>query len=223
MKILLIEEELLLAVSIKSLLVTKGFGVDIVYDGKSGIESAMQGIYDLLIVDVAVPGMDNCKVVKTVREKHTSLPIMMLASEADMENRIAGLTAGADYYLSKPFDSRELMACINSIFRRQNSQTDILEFGNTRLDLATCMLICGEKSIRLSSREYDMMRFLLQSQDRVIPKEMILAHVWGMESNAVDNHVEVYAGFLRKKLASIGSNFRITAIRRLGYYLEMVE
>ena len=98
---------------------------------------------------------------------------------------------------------------------------DELTFGNTALDLESCNLICGEKSLRLSAREFDVMRFLLQSSDRILPKEMILARVWGYDSNAVENHVEVYIGFLRKKLKAIGSNVRIEAIRRLGYHLEV--
>ena len=132
-----------------------------------------------------------------------------------------GLNAGADYYLTKPFDSRELMACINALLRRQGNQVDELTFGNTALDLASCMLVCGEKSQRLSAREFDVMRFLMQNQGRNLSKEMILARVWGYDSNAVENHVEVYVGFLRKKLGSIGSNVRIVAIRRLGYHLEV--
>ena len=98
-----------------------------------------------------------------------------------------------------------------------------LKFGNTSLDLESCLLICGEKSVRLSAREFDVMRFLLQAGDRVLSKEIILSRIWGFESNAVDNHVEVYVGFLRKKLASIGSNVKIVALRRLGYHLEVDE
>ena len=134
-----------------------------------------------------------------------------------------GLNAGADYYLTKPFDSRELMACINALLRRQGNQVDELTFGNTALDLASCMLVCGEKSQRLSAREFDVMRFLMQNQGRNLSKEMILARVWGYDSNAVENHVEVYVGLLRKKLNHIGSNIRIEAKRRLGYIVEAVE
>ena len=132
-----------------------------------------------------------------------------------------GLNAGADYYLTKPFDTRELLACINALLRRQGKQVDELVYGNISLDLNTCNLVCGEKSVRLSAREFDVMRFLLQAQDRIVSKEMILAKVWGYDSNAVENHVEVYVGFLRKKLKSIGANVRIETIRRLGYHMEV--
>jgi DNA-binding response OmpR family regulator len=134
---------------------------------------------------------------------------------------VEGLNAGADYYLTKPFDTRELLACIHALLRRQGSEVNELSFGNTLLDLASGMLICGEERVRLSAREFDVMRLLLQSQERNLSKETILARVWGYDSNAVENHVEVYVGFLRKKLASIGSNVHIAAIRRLGYHLEV--
>jgi DNA-binding response OmpR family regulator len=147
----------------------------------------------------------------------------MLTAKSAVEDRILGLNAGADYYLTKPFDTRELLACINALLRRQDRQVDELVFGNTALDLDTCMLVCSGKSQRLSAKEFDVMRLLLQAQDRVVAKETILARVWGYDSNAVENHVEVYVGFLRKKLKAIGSNVRIEAIRRLGYHLEVAE
>ena len=221
MKILIIEDEKLLADSLKAILEKKGFDVEAVYDGLAGKEYAELGIYDLLILDVMMPGMDGYQVARRVRANRCTTPILMLTAKSSVEDRIEGLNAGADYYLTKPFDTRELLACINALLRRQGKQVDELTFGNTSLDLETCMLICGEKSVRLSAREFDVMRFLLQAQDRILSKEMILAKVWGYDSNAVENHVEVYVGFLRKKLKAIGSNVCIEAIRRLGYHLEV--
>ena len=223
MKILIIEDEKLLAESLKTLLEGKGFSVEVALDGITGAEYAELGVYDLLILDVMMPGLNGYEVARKVRSQRVSTPILMLTARSSVEDRIEGLNAGADYYLSKPFDTRELLACIHTLLRRQGKQVDELRFGNTALDLATSTLICGDKSIRLSAREFDVMRFLLQSRDRILPKEMILARVWGYDSNAVENHVEVYVGFLRKKLKSIGSNVRIEAIRRLGYHLEVED
>lgn len=223
MKILLIEDEKLLSDSLKALLTAKGFDVEAVYDGETGAEYALLGIYDLLILDVMMPGMDGYQVARQVRSRRCSVPILMLTARSGVTDRIEGLNAGADYYLTKPFDSRELLACINALLRRQGEQVDQLVFGNTELDLSTGILHCGEKSIRLSAKEFDIMRFLLQSGSRNLSKEVLLSRVWGFESNAVDNHVEVYVGFLRKKLRSIGSNIRIEAVRRLGYHLEVGE
>lgn len=221
MKILLVEDEKRLSDSLKTLLTAKGFQVEAVYDGETGAEYALLGIYDLLILDVMMPGMDGYQVARMVRQKRCSTPILMLTAKASVEDRIMGLNAGADYYLTKPFDTRELLACINVLLRRQGKQVDELVYGNVSLDLSTCNLVCGEKAVRLSAREFDVMRFLLQAQDRIVSKETILAKVWGYDSNAVENHVEVYVGFLRKKLKSIGANVRIEAIRRLGYHLEV--
>ena len=221
MKVLIIEDEKLLADSLKALLESKGFEVEAVYDGESGAEYAELGIYDLLILDVMMSGMDGYQVARHVRAKRCATPILMLTAKSGLEDRIEGLNAGADYYLTKPFDSRELLACINALLRRQGNQVDELMCGNTALELATGMLVCGEKRLRLSAREFDVMRLLMQSRSQIVPKEVILAKVWGFDSNAVENHVEVYVGFLRKKLQSIGSNVKIQAIRRLGYHLEV--
>ena len=223
MKILIIEDEKMLADSIKTMLESRGFQAEAVYDGETGADYAELGIYDLLILDVMMPKMDGYQVARKVRAQRCGTPILMLTARSSLEDRIEGLNAGAHYYLTKPFDMRELMACINALLRRQGNQVDELKFGNTSLDLATSMLICGEKSVRLSAREFDVMRLLLQYKGNNLSKEIILAKVWGYDSNAVENHVEVYVGFLRKKLRSIGSNIRIEALRRMGYHLEVGE
>lgn len=220
MKILLIEDEKLLADSLKTLLTSKGFQVEAVYDGETGAEYAELGIYDLLILDVMMPGLNGYEVARRVRANRCAVPILMLTAKSDLMDRIEGLNAGADYYLTKPFDTRELLACINALLRRQGAQVDTLCFGNTELDLGTSILHCGQESVRLSAREFDVMRALLQAGGRITSKETLLARVWGYESNAVDNHVEVYIAFLRRKLASIGSDVSIETQRRMGYYLE---
>ena len=221
MKILIIEDEQLLAESIRAVLENNGFQVETVYDGETGLERLGAASYDLLILDVMMPGMDGYQVARKIRADRCATPILMLTAKTGLEDRIEGLNAGADYYLAKPFDARELLACINALLRRQGGQVNELTFGNTALDLTSSSLVCGDKSIRLSAREFDVMRFLLQSREQVLSKETILERVWGSDSNAVENHVEVYVGFLRKKLAAIGSNIRIEAIRRLGYHLEV--
>ena len=223
MKILVVEDEKLLALSLKKLLESKGFQVELVYNGEDGAEYALLGVYDLLILDVMMPGLNGYQVARQVRAKRCATPILMLTAKAGLEDRIEGLNAGADYYLTKPFDSRELLACINALLRRQGNQVDELAYGNTVLDLDSSTLLCGTNQVRLSAREFDVMRLLLQSQGKNLSKEAILARVWGYDSNAVENHVEVYVGFLRKKLLSIGSNLRIEAVRRLGYHLEVDE
>ena len=223
MKILIVEDEVLLANSLKTLLEKKGFTVEVAYDGETGKDYAETGVYDLLILDVMMPKLNGYDLARQVRAERCATPILMLTAKGELEDRIEGLNAGADYYLTKPFDTRELLACINALLRRQGPQVDQVTLGNTALDLGACTLICGEKRVQLSAREFDVMRILLRSQSTILSKEVILARVWGYDSDAVENHVEVYVGFLRKKLHSIGSNIRIEAVRRLGYRLEVDE
>lgn len=223
MKLLVVEDEKLLAESLKTLLEEKGYQVDTVYDGITGEEYANLNIYDLLILDVLLPGQNGYQIARKLRSHRCGTPILMLTARSELEDRVEGLDAGADYYLTKPFDSRELFACIHALLRRQGPQVNELSFGNTSLDLFSGTLFCGQKSLRLSSREFDVLRLLMQNPKRNLSKERILAHVWGYDSNAVENHVEVYVGFLRKKLAGIGSNIRIVAVRRLGYHLEVTD
>ena len=223
MKILLIEDERLLVDALTELLSFRGFQVEAVCDGEAGAEYALLGIYDLLILDVMMPGMNAYQVARQVRANRCAVPILMLTAKSDVADRIEGLNAGADYYLTKPFDTRELLACINALLRRQGVQVDNLRYGNTELELSTGILRCGERQIRLTAKEFDVMRQLLRSGERLISKEVLLARVWGYDTDAVDNHVEVYVAFLRKKLKSIGSNVSIEAVRRMGYHLEVVK
>ena len=223
MKILIVEDEVLLADSLNTFLEKKGFAVEVAYDGETGRDYAETGVYDLLILDVMMPRLNGYDLARQVRAERCATPILMLTAKGELEDRIEGLNAGADYYLTKPFDTRELLACINALLRRQGDQVDELRFGNTALDLDSGMLVCGAERVRLSAKEFDIMRFLLQSKGNNLSKEVLLARVWGFDSNAVENHVEVYVGFLRKKLASIGSNVRIEAVRRLGYHLEVAD
>ena len=223
MKILIIEDERTLADSLKVMLSSKGFEIEAVYDGESGEQYALLDIYDLVILDIMLPGQNGYQVAKNLRQKHISVPILMLTAKSDIEDKVQGLNSGADYYLTKPFDARELLACVNALLRRQGTQVNELVFGNTHLDLESAALACGENSVSLSAREFEVMRLLMTSGKKHISKENLLTKVWGYESNAVENHVEVYVGFLRKKLTSIGSNIRIEAVRRLGYHLECDE
>ncbi len=223
MKILLIEDEKLLADSLKDLLFTKGFQVDVVHDGDAGADYALLGVYDLLILDVMMPGLNGFQVARQVRSKRCNTPILMLTAKSDVMDRIEGLNAGADYYLTKPFDTRELLACINALLRRQGGQVENLTYGNTELELSTAVLRCGERAVRLTAKEFDVMRQLMTSGKNLVPKEVLLARVWGYDSSAAENHVEVYMAFLRKKLKNIQSNLRIEVVRRMGYHLEVEE
>lgn len=222
MKILIIEEDFLLADSLRSVLEGKGFDADIQSAARIQASNALPGPYDLLILDIA-PNRNCCMYIRHIRDLGFSAPILVLAEDLDSRDRSNLLNAGADLYLPKPADKAELMACVNALMRRHRPRTEVLTYGNTTLDLGTCCLICGDQRVRLSGKEFDVMRILLQSTDRVIPKEMILAQVWGLNTPAGENHVEVYVGFLRKKLTTINSDVRIMTLRRLGYHLDTAK
>lgn len=185
MRILIIEDEKLLADSLKALLEQNGFEADAACDGKTGEYYAALGIYDLLILDVMMPGRDGYEVARRLRERRMEMPILMLTARSELDDRVTGLNAGADYYLTKPFDTRELLACVNALLRRQGVHVDVLSFGNTVLDLASATLVCGAERIRLSSREFEIMRLLLRAEGNNISKETILTKVWGYDSDAV--------------------------------------
>ena len=223
MKILIIEDEKLLANSLKKLLEKNGFEVETAYDGEEGAQYAELGVYDLLILDVMMPKMDGFELARQVRSKRSGVPILMLTARSSVEDRVRGLNCGADYYLTKPFDQRELLACINALLRRNGDQVNELSFGNTMLELNYCNLVCGAERVRLSAKEFDVMRILLQAQGGNLTKEAILTRVWGFDSEASENFVEVYIRFLRKKLESIDSDIKIESVRRFGYHLEVKE
>ena len=221
MKILIVEDETLLADSLRDLLEARGFETEVVCDGESGAAYAELGVYDLVILDVMLPKLDGWQAARQIRARRCGVPILMLTARSGILDRVEGLNAGADYYLSKPFDTRELLACVNALLRRQGKQGDELCYGNTSLDLSAGTLSCEGGRVQLSAKEFGVMRQLMQARERLVSKDALLERVWGYDSNAVENHVEVYAGFLRKKLRSIGSNLRIEAVRRLGYHLEV--
>lgn len=223
MKILLIESERSLSLSIQGLLIEKGFQVQALADSDSAWDYAMLGNYDLLILDMSVPALSGNMLTRQVRASRCTIPIIMLMHKTSVDDRIEALNSGADFCLPKPVDNRELLACVNAVLRRQGTQMDNLSYGNTELDLSTCTLRCGDKKVRLTAKEFDVLRQLMRNGERIIPKETLLARVWGFDNNAVENHVEVYMAFLRKKLRSIGSNIEITAIRRMGYHLELKD
>ena len=180
MKILVVEDEQLLADSLKELLEHKGYEVDTVYDGAAGWEYASLDIYDLLILDVMIPKRNGYELANLCRQKHLGVPILMLTARSELEDRVQGLDAGADYYLTKPFDTRELLACVHALLRRQGHQVDELKFSDLMLDLSSATLFCREKQIRLTAKEFEIMRLLLCNQDKNLSKESILTKVWGM-------------------------------------------
>ena len=203
MRLLVIEDEKRLARNLAELLRRQGYTVDVSSDGVSGYDNASTDLYDLILLDAMLPGMDGFTLLRKLRAGGHAVPVLMLTARSDLSDRVQGLDCGADYYLTKPFEPEELLACVRSLLRRGGGDArtdDAITFGDLRLEPGTFQLSCGERSLRLSRREYDMLELLLRSQGRVVPKEQLLLKVWGYDSDAEDNNVEVYTSFLRRKL-----------------------
>ena len=219
MRILIVEDEVRLAATLQDLLELHGYTADVSHDGESGLDNALTGIYDLLILDVMLPKKDGFTVLAQLRQAKNATPVLMLTARSEVSDRVEGLDRGADYYLTKPFEPRELLACIRALTRRQPElrASDVLEFGDLTLDLNAFTLSCGGRSVRRSRKEFDMCELLMRNRQVVLTKETLLLKLWGYESDAEDNNVEVYISFLRKKLTHLHSQVRIKTIRMVGY------
>jgi DNA-binding response OmpR family regulator len=225
MRVLIIEDEVRLAATLQDLLELNGYTADVCNDGESGLDNALSDIYDLIILDVMLPKLDGFTLLRRLRAEENKTPVLMLTARSELSDKVRGLDYGADYYLTKPFEPKELLACIRALSRRQPElrDTNALVCGDLKLEKSTFTLYCGDRSVRLSRKEYDMMEYLILNQKLVITKETLLLKIWGYESNAEDNNAEVYVSFLRKKLEHLRSRVRIKTIRMVGYCLEVPE
>ena len=222
MRILVIEDESRLAETLADVISESNDIADISSDGVSGLDNALSGIYDAIVLDVMLPGLDGFEVLRRLRRARVSTPVLMLTARAELENRVTGLDLGADYYLTKPFENEEFSACLRSITRRRGEIVpEVIEFGDLSLNPASCELCCLDRSVKLSFKELAIMRLFILNGDRILPKETLLLKVWGYESEADDNNVEAYISFLRKKLLFLRSRVSIAVVRRVGYYLEV--
>ena len=225
MHILIVEDERALCDTIARSLRRLAYSVDCCYDGQSAAEMLAVERFDLVVLDLNLPGEDGMTVLRTLRERDRDTKVLILSARCEVADKVAGLDAGANDYLTKPFEPKELLACIRALTRRQPElrQTDALKYGDLRLEKTSFTLSCGERSVRLSRKEFDMMEMLMLNQKLVITKEKLLLKVWGYESDAEDNNVEVYISFLRKKLDHLHSQVKIRTIRMVGYCLEAPE
>ncbi len=222
MRVLIVEDEVRLAATVQDLLELNGYTADVCHDGESGLDNALTGIYDVVLLDVMLPKLDGFSVLRRLRAEGSATPVLMLTARSEVTDKVEGLDCGADYYLTKPFEPRELLACIRALTRRQPEirSTDAMEYSDLRLEKSSFTLFCGQRSVRLSRKEYDMMELLMLNRERVLTKETLLLKIWGYESDAEDNNVEVYISFLRRKLTHLHSLVRIRTIRMVGYCLE---
>ncbi len=221
MRVLIVEDELRLGEALGQIMSEQRYQTDTVSTGPDGLDYALTGQYDVIVLDVMLPGLSGFEVAKRLRAAHISTPILMLTARDEVSDKVTGLDSGSDDYMTKPFDPEELLARVRALTRRQGEVLgENLSCHDLTLNLSTRALCCGEKSIRLGFKEFEVMRLLLSKPSAVLPKEDIISRVWGLESEAEDNNVEVYVSFLRKKLAYLESDVTIRTVRKVGYYLE---
>ena len=203
MRLLIVEDEVRLADTLRQLLHRQGYTADVCYDGVSGLDNAMTGIYDLVVLDVMLPGMNGFQVAQKLRAANVSTPVLMLTAKSSLDDRVHGLDCGADYYLTKPFEPEELLACVRTLLRRGGGQLQedtALTWGDLSLERATFTLGCGGREVRLSRREYDLMELLMRNPNRVYSRETLLDAIWGYDVSSEIRTVDVHIRRLREKL-----------------------
>ena len=198
------------------------FRSDAVYNGDEGLDYSLTGVYDVIILDIMLPKLNGLEILKMIRRRKISTPVILLTAKDSVEDKILGLDSGADDYLPKPFSPDELLARLRALTRRNGDfiNENILEFSDIRLNLSTYDMGVNDNSITLTQKEFEILKYFMQRPKLVVSKDDLITKLWGFDSNVEHNNIEVYISFLRKKLAYVESNVKITTIRRVGYRLE---
>lgn len=222
MRVLIVEDETRLADALGQICTEQRYQADVVYTGTDGLAYAECGEYDVIVLDVMLPGLTGFEVVRALRQKKIAVPVLLLTARDDVRDKVTGLDCGADDYMTKPFVAEELLARLRALTRRQGEvQLETLTYHDLTLDLTCYDLTRGPKTVHLGFKEFEVLRLLMASPGQLIPKETLLTKVWGAESDAEDNNVEAYISFLRKKLYFLGSKVAIVTQRKVGYRLEV--
>lgn len=221
MKLLLVEDEKELSKAIKKVLEINKYEVEVAYNGLEALELIEYGIYDAIILDVMMPKVDGITVVKKMRKDNNNTPVLMLTAKAEIDDRVLGLDAGADDYLTKPFAMKELLARIRSVTRRKGEVIDSYKLGNMILDSETFELCAEDNRVRLTTKEYRLMEYLIRNKNVLLSTEKILDNVWEYDTDVELNVVWVFISSLRKKMEKIGADYTIKSIRGVGYQLEL--
>lgn len=221
MKLLLVEDEKRMAQALCELLRLEKYDVDHYIDGADGLYAIETGAYDLIVLDVMLPHKNGFEIAREARQKGIKTPILMLTAKSDLDDKVTGLDCGADDYLTKPFMTKELLARLRALARRNiNTPDGTLAFGDITLNTSTSMLICGHNSVRLGEKEFRLLEYLIANQGQILTREQLAVRIWGYESDTEYNNVEVYLSFTRKKLSFINSKTEIKAVRGVGYELR---
>lgn len=222
MRILIVEDELDLNMVLSEMLTIEGYNVDSSYDGTDGLDNALSGIYDLIILDIMLPKKNGIEVLSEIRKSNINTPVLMLTAKSEIEDKISGLDNGADDYLTKPFNSKELLARIRALLRRREKIliNDNLEFADILIDKSTHEIYKNSQKVKLTKKEYDIIELLILNKGKVVPKDDLTVKIWGYNTDIEYNSIEVYISFLRKKLRAIDSTVCISTIRSVGYIIK---
>lgn len=222
MKLLVVEDEIQLADALSEILRRNKYSVDTVYNGIDGLDNAVTGVYDCIILDIMLPGMNGLEVLGNIRKEKISTPVLLLTARCEIDDKINGLDCGADDYLTKPFVTGELLARIRALTRRKGELIDDnkLDYSGLELIKSTLSIKYTENDVKLSLKEYQIMELLISNPHQILPKERIIEKIWGYESDVEYNNIEVYISFLRKKLSIISAPVQIKTARGIGYFLE---
>ncbi|MBQ8765665.1 MAG: response regulator transcription factor [Clostridia bacterium] len=223
MRLLLVEDEKRMAQALCEILRLENYEVDHFTDGTNGLMAAISNIYDIIILDVMLPEINGFEIAKSVRQKGIRTPILMLTAKAELDDKVTGLDSGADDYLTKPFMTKELLARLRALSRRAlNTMDNVLSYGDITLDTSTLILSCitNNQSVRLSEKEYHILEYLIANKGQILTREQLAVKIWGLESEAEYNNVEVYMSFTRKKLSFVEARTEIKAVRGVGYELR---
>ena len=224
MNILLVEDEVSLSNAVKKILEQQGYIVDAVYDGQSAVDYATGMEYGLIILDVMLPKLDGFEVLRILRQDGINAPILMLTARSTVPDKVAGLNSGADDYMTKPFDTDELLARVGALTRRTGEViVETVSFEDLTLGIKSAVLSCGGQSVQLSRKEFEVLKIFMYNPSMTVTKDMLISNVWGIESEATDNNVEVYISFIRKKLKYLKSRVTIRNLQKIGYRLEVTE
>ena len=222
MRILIVEDEKDLAMVLSELLSMEGYYTDTAFDGEEGLDNALSGIYDMIILDVMLPKMDGFQVLSEIRNNNLSVPVLMLTARSQIEDKVTGLDNGADDYLTKPFDTKELLARIRALSRRREKAfvDDSDRFADITLDKTTLEIQKDGQKIKLTKKEYDILEILISNYGNVVTKETFVTKIWGYDTDVEYNSIEVYISFLRKKLSAVDSAIHISTVRSMGYTIK---
>lgn len=225
MRVLIVEDEISLANIVAERLKKDRYIIDISNDGESGLDNALTGIYDLIILDIMLPKMNGIDILREIRKKDRGVKVIMLTAKAELDDRLSGFENGANDYVPKPFHVEELAARVNAQLNIGKAMDSELEFGDVVLDYKLSKLRCikNQEDVGINNKEFQLIEYLMTNADRILSRDMIYDRVWGMESEALSNNLEAYMSFLRKKLKIIGSKVSIKTIRNMGYRLEYEE